>query len=129
MTSQTPDRRRVARLTVPPHLSGFDVELRLVRLLDLSAEGVRIEHPGHLHEGLVLFVDLPLDLGGVRLTGKVVWTRLRKGEQTFEGDKHVTYQSGLAFIGITPEQQAALAAALRILRTGESPGVSSEVPR
>jgi PilZ domain-containing protein len=95
------------------------VETRLVRLLDLSAEGVRIEHPGHLHEGLVLFVDLPLDLGGVRLTGKVVWTRLRKGEQTFEGDKHVTYQSGLAFIGITPEQQAALAVALVTLRTGE----------
>jgi hypothetical protein len=118
---ETPDRRRVARLTVPSHLGGFELELRLVRLLDLSAEGVRIEHPGHLHEGLVLFVDLPPDLGGVRLTGKVVWTRLRKGEQTFEGDKHRYYQSGLAFVGITPEQQAALAVALAILRTGEWP--------
>jgi hypothetical protein len=116
---ETPERRRVARLTVPSHLGGFEVQFRLVRLLDLSAEGVRIEHPGHLHEGLVLFVDLPPALGGVRLLGKVVWTRLRKGEQTFEGDKHITYQSGLAFIGITPEQQTALAAALVILRTGE----------
>ncbi len=104
---------------VPSHLGGVEMEPQLVRLLDLSAEGVRIEHPGHLHEGLVLFVDLPPDLGEVRLTGKVVWTRLRKGEQTFEGDKHVTYQSGLAFVGLTPEQQGALAVALVILRTGE----------
>jgi PilZ domain-containing protein len=116
---ETPERRRVARLTVPSRLGGFELQLRLVRLLDLSSEGVRIEHPGHLHEGLVLFVDLPPALGGVRLTGEVVWTRLRKGEQTFEGDKHRSYQSGLVFVGITPEQQAALAVALAILRTGE----------
>ncbi len=116
---ETPERRRVARLFVPSHLGAFEVETRLVRLLDLSAKGVRIEHPGHLHDGLVLFVDLPPDLGGVRLPAKVVWTRLRKGEQTFEGDKHVIYQSGLVFVGLTPEQQAALAVALVTLRTGE----------
>jgi hypothetical protein len=116
---ETPERRRAARLIVPSHLGGVEMEPRLVRLLELSAGGARIEHSGHLHEGLVCFVALPPALGGVCLTGKVVWTRLRKGEQTFEGDKHVTYQSGLAFIGITPEQRAALAAALEILKTGE----------
>ncbi|MFI5342157.1 MAG: PilZ domain-containing protein [Candidatus Methylomirabilales bacterium] len=113
------ERRRVARLTVPSHLGGFELEIRLVQLLELSSEGARIEHAEHLHEGLVCFVDLPPALGRVRLTGEVVWTRLHKGEQTFEGDKHLYYQSGLVFIGITPEQQTALAAALEILRTGE----------
>jgi hypothetical protein len=112
-------RRRVARLTVPSHPGGFEPELRRVRILELSTEGVRIEHLGHLHEGLVCFVDLPPALGRVRLTGEVVWTRLRKSEQNFEGDKHVYYQSGLTFVGITPEQQTALAAALEIIRTGE----------
>jgi len=115
----TSKRRRVARLTVPSHSGGVERELRQVRILELSAEGARIEHLGHLHEGLVCFVDLPPALGRVRLTGQVVWTRLRKSEQTFEGDKHVYYQSGLAFVGITPEQQTALAAALKILSTGE----------
>jgi hypothetical protein len=91
----------------------------MVRLLGLSAEGARIEHLGHLHEGLVLFVDLPPALGGVRLTGKVAWTKLRKGEQTTEGDKQNYYQSGLDFVGITPEQQAALAVAVENLGTGE----------
>jgi len=118
---ETLERRRVTRLTVPSHLGGFPVELGRVRLLDLSTEGVRIEHRGHLYVGLALFVDLPPDLGGVRLTGEVVWTKLRKGEQTLEGDKHVYFQSGLAFIRITPAQRAALAVALAILKTGEGP--------
>ncbi len=68
----TPDRRQVARLAVPSRLGGLQLR-RVVRLLDLSAEGVRIEHPRHLHEGLVMFVDLPPDLGGsvspARLSG------------------------------------------------------------
>ena len=119
---ETPNRRRVARLAVPLHLGGLELELPLGRLLDLSAEGARIEFPGHLHEGLVLFVELPPDLGGGRLTCEVVWTKLCKGGQTVEDDEHVYYyQSGLAFIGITPEQQAALAVALAILKSGERP--------
>jgi hypothetical protein len=113
---ETLERRRVTRLTVPSHLGGFPVELGRVQLLDLSAEGVRIEHRGHLYVGLALFVDLPPDLGGVRLTGEVVWTKLHKSEQTFEGNKRVYFQSGLAFVGITSEQQTALEAALEILR-------------
>ncbi len=118
---EPPDRRRVARITIPSHLSGFELELRLVRLLDLTSEGCRIEHAGHLHEGLVCYVDLPAALGRLRLTGRVVWTRLHKGEQTVEGDRHVYYHSGLAWTGVTPEQQIALGAALEILRTTIDP--------
>ncbi len=116
---EIPDRRRVARLTVPRHLTGPGLELRLVRLLELSSEGARIEHSEHLREGLVCYVDLPPALGRVRLTGSVVWTRLHRGEQTFEGDARVYYQSGLVFVGITPEQRGALAVALTILKTSE----------
>ena len=116
---ETSERRRVARLTVASHLGGFKLEASPVRLLDLSPEGACVEHPGHLHEGLVCYVELPPTLGRVRLTGRVVWTRLHMGEQTFEGDKHLYYQSGLVFVGITSEQQTALAAALEILKTGE----------
>ncbi len=118
---EPPDRRRVARITIPSHLSSFELELRLVRLLDLSSEGCRIEHAGHLQEGLECFVDLPPALGRLRLTGRVVWTRLHKGEQTVEGDRHVYYHSGLAWTGVTPEQQTALAAALEILRAATDP--------
>ena len=64
MTSQTRDRRQVGRLIVPRHLTEPDLELRRVRLLDLSAKGARIEHLEHLHAGLVRSVDLPPILGG-----------------------------------------------------------------
>ena len=118
MTAQPPDRRQVARLTVPRHLAGGGSALRLVQLLELSSEGVRIEHRKPLPAGVVCQVDLPPALGQGRLTGRVVWSRLHRGEQTREGDTRVYYQSGLTFIAITPEQQGALAVALRILRTG-----------
>ena len=121
MPSQTPDRRHVPRFLVPRHLTEPDLELRRVRLLDLSSKGARIEHLEHVHEGLVLSVDLPPILGGLRLTGQVVWTRLHKREHTYEGDTRVSYQSGLCFIGLTAQQQAELAAALAILKTGELP--------
>jgi len=114
--TEMPERRRAARLYVPRHLGGLELELRQVHQLDLSPAGARIEHQGHLHEGLVCYVDLPRSFGRLRLTGRVVWTRLHKGEQTLEGDRHQYYQSGLAFTGITPEQQSALAAALESLQ-------------
>jgi hypothetical protein len=118
---EPPERRHVARLSIPSRLGGFELELRLVRLLDLSPEGARIEHAGHLHEGLGCFVDLPPSLGRLRLTGRVVWTRLHKGEQTLEGDRNLYYQSGLTFTGVTPDQQTALAAALKTLRAENEP--------
>ncbi len=117
MTPETPDRRRVLRLLVPRHLTGPGFELRSVRLLDLSAEGARIEHPEHLHKGLPCYVDLPSALGRGRLTGRVVWTSLHRREQTFEGETRVYYHSGLAFISLTADQQAKLADALEILQT------------
>jgi hypothetical protein len=110
------ERRRVARLYVPRALGGGESELRQVELLDLSPTGARIEHREHLHEGLMCFVDLPRAFGRLRLTGRVVWTRLHKGEQTLEGARHHYYQSGLTFTGLTPAQRSALTAALRTLQ-------------
>jgi len=110
------ERRRVARLSVPRHLSGPELELRLVRLLDLSGLGARIEHLEPLREGTVCYVDLPPALGRVRLTGRIVWTGVRGGEQTPEGDRLLHYQSGMEFTALTPQQQTALAAVLEKLQ-------------
>jgi hypothetical protein len=121
MTVQTPDRRQVARLSVPWQSTGPVLELRLGRLLDLSSMGARIEHPDLLHEGQLSYVDLPPALGRGRLTGRVVWSRPHKPTQTFEGNTRVFYQSGLVFVEITPEQREALAGALTLLQTIESP--------
>jgi hypothetical protein len=110
------DRRRAARLTVPRQLRGAELELHLVQLLDLSLLGARIEHFEPMRVGVLCYVDLPPALGRVRLTGRIVWTKLRGSEQTVEGDRRHHHQSGIEFAGLTPEQQIALDAALKMLK-------------
>ena len=61
------DRRQVARLTVPRRWGGGDLELHLVRLLDLSALGARIAHREPLHAGGIGSVELPPALGAARV--------------------------------------------------------------
>ena len=114
------DRRRVVRLTVPRRWGSGDLELHLVRLLDLSPRGVRITHREPLHAGGIGYVDLPPALGAVRLAGRLVWTRLRRIEQTPAGDRRALYESGLEFTSLTPAQQAALTTALATLQAGEA---------
>jgi hypothetical protein len=117
MTVPTPDRRQVARITVPQQLRGPGLERLRGCLLDLSATGAQIEHTDPVSEGLVCEVDFPSALGRGRLKGRVVWTKVHRREQTFGGDTRVFYQSGLIFVDLTPEQQAKLANALQILKT------------
>jgi hypothetical protein len=116
---ESPDRRRVARITVPWHLSGPGLELRLARIIDLSPAGARIEHLEPLREGVSCVIDLPPTLGRIRLMGRVVWTGIRGGEQTLDGERRLHYQSGVAFIEVTPEQQAGVERALDVLRGGD----------
>ncbi len=69
------ERRRMVRLSVTQHLSGSLLEIRLARLLDLSAEGARMEHPDPLRESVVCLLDVPPALGRrLRLTARIVWT-------------------------------------------------------
>jgi len=114
------DRRQAARLTVPRRWGGGELEHHLVRLLDLSPRGVRITHREPLHAGGIGYVDLPPALGAVRLAGRLVWTRLRRIEQTPAGDRRALYESGLEFTSLTPAQQAALTTALATLQAGEA---------
>jgi hypothetical protein len=115
-----PDPRRVARLTVPPKLRNGELAHHRVYVLNLSPLGARIGHQGLLHDGVVCYLDLSPALGSLRLTGQVVWTRLQGTEQTFEGDRRSHYESGIEFMGVTPEQQAGLATALEKLQAAQT---------
>ena len=106
------ERRRVARVAVPWHLNGWVSETREVRLLDLSTSGVRIEHVEPLRPGSSCTLELPPPLGSLHLTARIVWSLVRGGEQTPDGERRLHYQSGLAFTGISPDQQTVLAGAL-----------------
>ena len=62
----------------------------------------------------------PPSLGVLRLSGRVVWTRLRSTEQTLAGDRRDHYESGIEFTDLTPEQKKALAAALATLQAEQT---------
>ena len=121
--SARPDPRRAARLTVPPPLGGGELAHHRVHLLNLSPLGARISHRDLLHDGVVCYLDLPLALGGLRLTGCIVWTHLRGTEQALTGERRSHYESGIEFLDPTPAQQTALAVALASLQaTPARPG-------
>ena len=121
--SEIPDRRRVARLTVPRHLRGTALEHHDVLLLDCGPLGARarITHRTPLHEGVGCAVEFPPALGPLRLTGRVVWTRIQSTEQTLAGDRRTHYESGIEFTDLAPDQQTALAATLAALPVAAAP--------
>ncbi len=110
------DRRRVARVTFPRHLYSPELQLQLGRILDLSTDGARLQHAEPLHEGMECLVDLPPTLERLRLTARVVWTKVHGTEHTPEGERHLIYQSGVVFTRVTPEQNAILIRVLEMFR-------------
>jgi PilZ domain len=115
-----PDPRRVARLTIPARLRDGDLAHYPLHILDLSPLGVRIAHPELWSKGVVCAVELPPALGALRLPGRVVWTRLRAGEDILEGHRRSRYESGVEFTSLTSEQQATLALALATFRATQA---------
>jgi len=111
-----PDRRHVARLTIPSQLSSLGLEGQEIRLIDLSPAAARLEHRHLLHSGLVCAIDLPPALGRGTLSGRIVWSRLHRIEHSLEGEQRRYFQSGLTWTGFTPEQLGALTAALDLLQ-------------
>lgn len=91
-----------------------------VHLRNVSPLGVCIAHLEPWKAGAICAVDLPPALGVLRLPGRVVWTRLRAADGILEGDRRSRYESGIEFTNLTPEQQAALAAALAMLQAAQA---------
>jgi len=112
------DRRKAPRILVAGRLGARARATVEVRILDLSASGARIEHFDLLRPGATYTFELPLALGSLILTAKVVHSAVIGTEATPEGERHLRYQSGLTFVGITAEQHAALAAIVERLAPG-----------
>ena len=106
----TPEkRRRVARVTIREHLTARLQPSQEVRLIDLSVFGARIEQSVSVPRGARRVLELPPAFRVPPLAAEVVWTVLSGGERTPEGEQKPHYQSGLMFVDLTAEQEAALA--------------------
>lgn len=104
-----PLERRQAPRVVLIGRPGVRVQDTLVAwLADLSATGARLTLTEQLHPATSLTLQLPPGLGDCTLGARVIWTTTYGGEQTPEGEPHTLYQSGVAFMGVTPEQQVTL---------------------
>ncbi len=111
--------RRSARLPVPAQLSGRGLGQFQVPLLDLSPEGVRIEHTRPLPARGLVFLDLPPTLGGSYLQGEPIWTQVVGRQQLADGNWAVLHHSGLRLTMLTRGQQERLTAALEILKAAQ----------
>ncbi len=94
-------------------------------LLDLSLRGARVEHFGILRPGSCYLVQLPADLGSLRLPAQVMWCTILRAEWRIDGDRHLRSQSGLWFTNMTEPQRIALAGILQQLNLGDHPLLDS----
>jgi hypothetical protein len=103
------ERRRATRIAIVGRPSARARDTLQVWLADLSTTGARIMLGEMLHHGSSLALELPPTFGALTLSARVIWSTLYGGEQTLEGEHHAIYQSGLAFVDLTPDQRAGLA--------------------
>jgi hypothetical protein len=113
-----PERRRAPRTLIAGRLGGRARATLEVSVLDLSTTGARIEHGDLLRPRATCMFQLPPALGELVLSARVVHSSIVGAEQSPQGERRLRYQSGLAFVGITADQQAALAAILERLTPG-----------
>jgi c-di-GMP-binding flagellar brake protein YcgR len=116
------ERRRATRIAlprpVPVRVQGQAV--REVRLLDLSLTGARIEHIGALQPGSPCVLEFVAGRSPLALSTRVTRSRAL-GEQGDPTDtRQPRYESGLMFVEVTPDQQAALARIVEWLTLGGS---------
>ncbi len=90
-----------------------------LRLLDLSLSGACIEHFACLRPGSSCVLEFPPALGPLALTAQVVRSVVVGVEQGPREARRLRYESGVAFVNVTPDQRAALAHLLGRLSSGE----------
>ena len=95
-------------MAVPGRPSGRVRVTLDARLVDLSSVGARIEHCNLLRPGFRCALELPPSIGSLALSVQVVHSAVVGTEHTSGGEKLLRYQSGLAFVGLTPDQQVTL---------------------
>jgi hypothetical protein len=118
--SLTPDQRQgleallkasgAAPSRVPlPQPANALAQSTTVQLLEISSGGVRIEHDLLLRPNFPCQLSLPSVCDSFSLPARVVRSEIIGAQLGPDGESRLRYQSGLAFIKLSPEQQQTLA--------------------
>ena len=114
-----PKERRKARRV--PITTTVDARARAtleVRLVDLSVTGARIEHTELLRPGSACAFQFPPAIGSLVLSARVIHSSVIGAMRRLDGERHLRYQTGLQFIGVTPEKRTALEGIVERLTPG-----------
>jgi len=122
------ERRRAPRVALVGRPTAYAQDTVKVWVADLSTTGARIMLGELLHHGSSLVLALPPTLGSLTLNARVVWSTIYGGEKTLEGDHHTIYQSGVAFVGLSLDQQATLARIVESFAQGKAAAHGRESP-
>lgn len=106
------ERRGATRISLLRRPTARAWDLLEVWLVDLSRTGTRITLAELLPQGSACTLTLPPALRSLTLPARVIWSAIFDGEQTPEGERHLRYQSGLAFLELPEEERATLASML-----------------
>ncbi len=120
--SDFPERRRRPRVPVTGPLPARARATVDVRVLDLSLEGARLQHGGLLRPGAPCLLELPPPVCPLPLRARVVRSKVVGVERDAAGERHLRYESALAFTNLHPDQETALTRALERLASGEGVG-------
>jgi len=110
--TESQEHRRAPRISFPGRPAARTRVTETVRILDLSLNGVRLEHLNLLRPGSTCTLELPPPLGALVLLAQVVWSQVVGTEANPEGERMLRYQSGLMFPRLSAEQRSILAQAL-----------------
>jgi hypothetical protein len=116
------ERRGAPRVSVNGHFGAPALATLEVRLVDVSVTGARIEHGELLRPGSRCTFHLPPAVGPVVLSSRIVHSTVVGATPMADGDRQLLYQSGLAFLNITPDQRAALDEVIKRLTPGGGVG-------
>ena len=113
------EQREVPRIALVGRPPARTQDGLVVWLADLSTKGARLTLTDQLHPGTTLTIELAPPLGTLTLSARVIWTTTYGSEQTPDGEHHALYQSGVVFLGLTPEQRTALQGMVQVLAQGK----------
>jgi hypothetical protein len=122
------ERRAIARVPLSGKQTVRTHEGVEAHLLDLSLCGARVEHFGILRPGSYCFVQLPTDLGSLRLSAQILWCTILGAEWRPDGERHLRSHSGLCFPKVPEPERRVLAELLHRLSAGGPPLRESHPP-
>jgi len=115
-------RRSAPRILISGQFGARVQAILDVRVIELSATGARIEHGEVLRPGSACAIQLLSAVGSVILSARIVHSAVVGATPKPDGERVLRYQSGLAFLNVTPEQRGALEETLKRVTPGGGVG-------